>query len=363
MALMPTMATRRRVLPSERSRPVVSVIVPCYNYGRFLSECVRSITSQEGVDVEVLVIDDASRDDSGEIAQSLAEADRRIHLERHNRNHGHIATYNEGLEWAAGEFTVLISADDVLTPGSLHRAVSLMDSYPEVGLVYGRAVHFLDGTPFPRPRGNIRVREVWKGREWLVNQCRLGRGSIVSPEAVMRTSIQADIGGYSRELPHSADLEMWLRAATRADVAYVHADQAWHRVHPMSMSRSQFAGLRTDLEQRRAAYERALVRAADVGPALHALAMRSLAADGLWDLLWMSSRENDDFAELMDTAELLTSIDPSIGATSDYGVLKRKLRGESRSRPGPLRRVLHRSRRTRLQYGRLWWRYLLPLPR
>ena len=74
----------------------VDVIVPCYNYGRFLRECVESVLGQP-VDVRVLIIDDASTDDTPEVAAALAAEDARVEFRRHAVNRGHIATYNEGL--------------------------------------------------------------------------------------------------------------------------------------------------------------------------------------------------------------------------------------------------------------------------
>jgi glycosyltransferase involved in cell wall biosynthesis len=79
------------------SRPTVSVVIPCYRYGRYLPDCVRSVLDQEGVDVRVLIIDDASPDDSGEVAMGLAAEDERVQVRVHRENRGHLATYNEGL--------------------------------------------------------------------------------------------------------------------------------------------------------------------------------------------------------------------------------------------------------------------------
>ena len=119
----------------------VDVIVPCYNYGHFLEGCVESALRQDGVDVRVLIIDDASPDDTEVVGRRLAERDPRVTYRRHAVNQGHIATYNEGLlEWADGDYALLLSADDMLTPGALARAARLMDAHPEVGMTYGDVI-------------------------------------------------------------------------------------------------------------------------------------------------------------------------------------------------------------------------------
>src|SRR5215831_19309230 len=119
--------------------PRVDVLVPCYNYARFLPQCVASVLSQQGVDVRVLIIDDASTDNSADVGAELARQDARVEFVRHPVNKGHIATYNEGIEWVDGTYWMLLSADDMLLPGALRRATDVMERHPNVGLTYGRA--------------------------------------------------------------------------------------------------------------------------------------------------------------------------------------------------------------------------------
>src|SRR5689334_14702632 len=112
----------------------VSVVIPCYNYGHYLQECVGSVLAEQPeVDVRVLIIDDASADDSAQVAKQIAADDPRVDVIVHSTNLGHLTTYNEGLlDWANGDYAVLLSADDQLTPGALTRACALLDARPEV---------------------------------------------------------------------------------------------------------------------------------------------------------------------------------------------------------------------------------------
>jgi glycosyltransferase involved in cell wall biosynthesis len=269
----------------------VSIVVPCYNYGRFLPECVGSVLSQDGVEVSVLIIDDASTDDSFQIATRLAASDPRVRAERHQTNKGHIATYNEGLAQATGKYSVLISADDVLAPGSLRRATELMESHPNVGFVYGGNVRFRSpeqlATPtvFPRPPGW----EVQTGRQWLTALCRAGRNPITSPEVVVRTELQQRLGGYRQELPHSGDLEMWMRFAAHADVGiFRNVVHAYARDHDTNMQRTRFASHLSRLVQRKDAFDYAFGHYGDrIDPSgqLQRAAYRALRADALWWVL------------------------------------------------------------------------------
>jgi glycosyltransferase involved in cell wall biosynthesis len=242
----------------------VSVIVPCYNYGRFLGRCVDSVLSQEGVDVAVLVIDDASPDGSGEVAADLGRRDPRVRVVRHERNRGHIATYNEGLTWADREYLLLLSADDHLTPGALSRATRLMEAHPEVGFVYGRALpHSTDtaGAGDASPGAGARL---VPGRRWIAERCRRMDNPVPTPTAVVRTSVQHRLGGYRADSPYAGDLEMWLRLAAYADVGELHADQAIYRRHGANMSAGWHSALEVTFEHSRRAYETVLTEHADV---------------------------------------------------------------------------------------------------
>ena len=215
------------------------VIVPCYTYGHFLRECVESVLSQSLTDVRVLIIDDASPDHTPEVAAELAARDKRVEYRRHSVNHGHIATYNEGLDWAAGDYTLLLSADDLLTPGALRRAVRLMDAHPEVGFVYGRAIVFETGESLPQP-GTVSGEcewQIWDGFDWLETMCEGCENCIIhSPEAIVRTRLQHEYGGSREELPQTGDWEMWMRFAAHAAVGILDADQAFYRLHGHNMN-------------------------------------------------------------------------------------------------------------------------------
>ena len=193
----------------------VDVVIPCYNYGKFLSDCVAgALDDQPGTDVRVLIIDDASQDDSAEIARKLAAADDRVEVIVHPVNRGHIATFNEGLlDWADGDYCVLISADDKLTPGALRRAADLMDAHPEVGFVYGDVVSFRDGEELRPARTTSRPPTIWPGHRWLEQRFRDAHTCVFSPEVVMRTSVQHQVGGFNPDLYHTSDVEMWMKLA------------------------------------------------------------------------------------------------------------------------------------------------------
>lgn len=229
----------------------IDVIVPCYNYGGYLRGCVRSVLTQEQVEPRVLILDDASSDQTPQVGATLAGEDPRVEFRRHSSNRGHIATYNEGIEWLDAEYALLLSADDQLTSGSLHRAISVMEAHPEVAMAYGRAIR----TSCPE-RYHVEAAGAWQfrivaGRQFVEELA--GENVVPTPTAVVRGPLQKELGGYRADLPHAGDLEMWLRFAAHGSIAFIDADQAFYRVHSSNMMH-QYVGTR-DLLQRKAAYE------------------------------------------------------------------------------------------------------------
>ena len=242
--------------------PDIDVVVPCYRYGRFLRQCVDSVLSQSGVHVRVLIIDDASPDDSASVGAQLAAEDSRVTFSRHEKNKGHIDTYNEGIEWATAPLMLLLSADDYLLPGALSRAKALMLFAPETGFLFGNALLATDD-------GQVLPIHARLGRHHPDPACTMSGSAFISlcgsagsatfvptPTAVVRTSLLKKLGGYRHDLPHTADLEMWLRLAAWAPVGFLREEQAVYRMHGSNMSVTyQQNHWLPDLHQRLAAFK------------------------------------------------------------------------------------------------------------
>lgn len=230
----------------------VDIVVPCYNYGRFLGACVGSVLDQSVADLRVLIIDDASSDDSLAVARRLARDDRRVSVISHTRNKGHIQTYNEGIEWASADYFLLLSADDLLVDGALQRATEIMDANPDIGLTYGECKLWFDHLPLPviPSKGSY----TWARHDLIAEMCASSKNLVPTPTAIARTRCQKAIGGYRESLPHAGDMEMWLRFAANCSVAEIDAVQAIYRRHSTAMSNAYFAERMSDLRQRQLAF-------------------------------------------------------------------------------------------------------------
>lgn len=235
----------------------VRVAIPSYNYARYLPICAGTVLAQEGVDVRVLIIDDASSDGSQQVAADLAKSDERIEVRCHGANMGHLRTYNEGLEWGvAADYVVLISPDDALTPNALARACDLFEAHPGVGFVYGKPCYFRGEGPLPEAELGPAEWKVWPGMEWFRTRCEAGGNCISSPEAVIRSSVLKKAGNFREDLPHSGDFELWMRLALHGDVGFIEGpNQAYYRNHDLGMHNVKFGTALADLTEMKKAFD------------------------------------------------------------------------------------------------------------
>lgn len=240
----------------------VTVVVPCYRYGHYLNDAVASVlTQQPGIQGEVIIVDDCSPDVTEKIGLALAREDRRVRYVRHERNLGHIETYNHGLQLAQGEYVALLSADDLVAAGALTRAVRALEDNPSAAFAYGPvAVAWqespgLSNSTYASAYDDYQI-TVKSGRDWSAEIVRRAHNVIHSPEVLVRTSSQVAAGGYRLELPHAGDLEMWLRLATLGDVVRLSGPkQAIRRMHKSNMSHAFPALSVADLSQLLTAFE------------------------------------------------------------------------------------------------------------
>jgi glycosyltransferase involved in cell wall biosynthesis len=118
--------------------PLVSFVIPCYNYARFLPDCLNGIFGQEGgYSFEIIAVDDCSTDNTLDVLAQYRDS--RMTILRHEKNQGHVKTVNEGLAAARGRFVARIDPDDRYRSCFLSTLLPKFEEYPDVALVYGDA--------------------------------------------------------------------------------------------------------------------------------------------------------------------------------------------------------------------------------
>lgn len=207
--------------------PLVSVVIPSYNYGQYVCEAVESALAQTYPAVEVIVVDDGSTDDTRERLTSYGDRIRYIF----QTNQGLSAARNTGIREARGRFVALLDSDDQFHPRKLEIQMALLTQRPELGLV---GTETFSDEPLRWPDIPSRC----DGHEVVTLERAVLHAPFAPSSAVVRAECFAAVGVFDTALRSVEDRDMWIRIATRYPVAKIPLPLTWYRVTPGSMSRN-----------------------------------------------------------------------------------------------------------------------------
>jgi glycosyltransferase involved in cell wall biosynthesis len=209
----------------------VTVLVPTYNRGPYLREAMASVLAQTAQDLELVICDNASTDDTRDIVASFA--DERVRLVARPENVGMIENHRRALAEEAGDATyvVMISDDDLLEPTMVEETAAVLDENPSVGMVHGAfrligqhgevLLEFADWTG-DRDDDGIETGPEFLRRS-MARSCRVCASTVMMRAAAR---VRVEPADYP-----PIDLGMWLRLAAGWDVAYLHHRLASYRIH------------------------------------------------------------------------------------------------------------------------------------
>lgn len=209
----------------------VSVVIPAYNYSRFVPQAIESALRQTLPALEVLVIDDGSTDDTAKVVADRFGAEPRVRY-IHQANAGLSSARNTGIRHARGEFVGFLDADDLWKPEFLAEVMARFTRLPpEFAIIAARSeLVTLDGALLPRKPFN-RLDD----REFTVADI-LFKSRFAPSATVVRKSVFAELGDFDTTLRSSEDRDMWVRIATRHRVLRCAAQLVIVRRHSTSMS-------------------------------------------------------------------------------------------------------------------------------
>jgi glycosyltransferase involved in cell wall biosynthesis len=193
-----------------------TVLLPVYNGAATLPQALESILSQRHRDLELLVIDDASTDDSAAVIQRFARADSRVVPVLHERNAGLANTLNEGLERARHELVARMDQDDEALPDRLGTQSAFFEANREVAVAGSWVYHMGSQRRYDRL-----VRLPVEHDEIVARLA--SENCMYHPTTMLRRSMVLDAGGYRGEFKNAEDYDLWLRLARRHQLANVPA--------------------------------------------------------------------------------------------------------------------------------------------
>ncbi len=206
--------------------PLVSVIIPNYNHARFLGDAIRSVLAQTYRPVEIIVVDDGSTDNSGEVAAGFGDQIRYIY----QTNAGLSAARNTGLRAAKGSLIGVLDADDMYEPNFLETLVAALQADPQADGVYC-GYRFVDEANNPLPQIENRPLPSTDLYPALLD------GNFFVPESVfLRRRVYDEVGFFDESLRACEDWDVWLRAARKFRLIHAPHILTRHRVLAGSMS-------------------------------------------------------------------------------------------------------------------------------
>ncbi len=217
-------------------RPLVSVCVPTYNYGRFLRNCIDSVLSQTLSDWELIIVDDCSTDDTAQIAEQYLKTDKRIRYVRNERQLGMNGNIKKAAEAGEGKYLKVLCSDDWLAPRCLETLCNLMEENPQVVLATpaeiacdeaGTPTHpqFLYGKPISIIPG-----------ERMLDRVARGQGLGGHSSFIIRSSAYQAVGGYDDTLLYAADFDLGARLCRVGEYLHVDATLLYARTQRDSSS-------------------------------------------------------------------------------------------------------------------------------
>jgi glycosyltransferase involved in cell wall biosynthesis len=227
------------------ARPLVSVLVPSYNGASYLREMLDSLLAQTYECLEIILLDDASTDGTAAIAAEYAS---RISYLRQPTNLGIYDNVNVGIARARGDLIATYHADDIYLPTMVEAQVAYLQQHPEVGAVFCSDIFIdADGREYARLSLPPEVRgERPLDLGTVVNALLTYKNRfLVCPTAMVRASVYRDVGVYRQDrYRNTADLEMWLRIASRHPIAVLESHLMKYR-HFHANSSQRYHHLRT----------------------------------------------------------------------------------------------------------------------
>lgn len=207
--------------------PLVSFVIPAYNTSAYIVQAVESCLAQTYTEIEVIVVDDGSTDNTVALLHEHYDDDGRVRVIE-QPNAGPSVARNTGIDAARGEFVHFIDADEFILPTKVKKSCALFQQHPEIGVVYGHGIAVEpDGVTVitmeqpPLPSGDVLC-------EWLVGTMAGGTHGVVSSVMVRREALRA-VGGFNPTIKGTEDWDLWLRLAARYPFAALDEKLVYYR--------------------------------------------------------------------------------------------------------------------------------------
>lgn len=277
--------------------PRVSVLMPVYNAGIYLSEAIESILNQSFQDFEFLIINDGSTDNSENTI--LSYQDKRIRYIRNDQNIKLIATLNKGIDLCRGDYIVRMDADDISLPQRIEKQVAYLDAHPEIGLCGSWFENFGEHVPtqivkYLPDDTSIRIRHLYQTH-------------IAHPTAVLRSSVlKLNQLSFDKVFIHGEDYHFWTIVSAFCKMGNLQEVLVRKRDHPANISNAYASTMNATCNK---------VKIAQFGNmgvqlSIEDVELYSRFANPQWDFTAAEMQHMLDLLESIESANALSAVIP-----------------------------------------------------
>ncbi|MBC7926891.1 MAG: glycosyltransferase [Bryobacteraceae bacterium] len=214
--------------------PKVSIILPAFNAAVYLSASIRSALAQTLTDFELLILDNASTDNTADVAAQFSDS--RIRIIRHPVNYGFGGNVARGLAMAQGQYSAVLGADDVWDSKFLERTIVFLDKHEHCSFVHTDAI-WIDAESQPFGESAAQWPKLSRGEDAFVNCFRDG---FCFSALVLRSRTLAKAGGFEETWGPAGDLTLFLRLCLYGDAGFLAEPLVWYRHHSANLTSASF---------------------------------------------------------------------------------------------------------------------------
>ncbi|SFZ70024.1 glycosyltransferase family 2 protein [Chitinimonas taiwanensis] len=229
-------------------QPKISILIPTYNYARFIGQALQSLLRQDCTDFEVIISDDASTDGTEAVVRQHIGHDPRFIFHRHTTNLGMVANWNWCLAQAKGEYVQYLFGDDFfISPATLSTLAKALDAHPRATLAVSARRTADEHDMLGRRMLDLGKGGLYSGQAVIWHCLTHGENKVGEPSVVMFRRAYAD-QGFDPHYKQLVDLALWLRLCQQGELVFIDTPLCAFRVHGLQQSAVNAQNKSTRLE-------------------------------------------------------------------------------------------------------------------
>jgi len=230
---------------------LISVCIPVYNGEKYIEETLNSISDQTYKNIEIIISDNASTDNTGTIVMKYLDKDTRIQYSRNEVNLGYSGNLNKLIDLAQSEYIAIFHADDIYQPTIIEEQVIFLDNNPSLGgcFTLGKSIDSSGKqikSDFIYNSSNLQADLIVDSKFYITRLFEIGT-IFICPTSMIKKSVYQELNGYSLTVKYVEDVDMWARILEKYNLGIIAKELFSYRIHNNQASSYYISSHRKDL--------------------------------------------------------------------------------------------------------------------